>query len=44
MRRQKKREMERMKQTDRSERDLFYLHAPGSLGVQLCLVSREHKR
>lgn len=24
--------MERVKQTDRSERDLFYLHAPGSHG------------
>lgn len=42
MRRQ--REMERVKQTDKSERDLFYLHAPGSHGVQLRSASREHKR
>lgn len=43
MRRQE-REMERVKQTDRSERDLFYLHALGSHGVQLRSVSPQHKR
>lgn len=42
--REGKREMERVKQTDRSERDLFYLHAAGSHGVQLRSASREHKR
>lgn len=40
----RERKRERVKQTDRSERDLFYLHAPGSQGVQLCSASPEHKR